>query len=1371
MSDDRRKLYSKKGTGTVPKIKYAKNTIHSQEQDPNLLSNNLGRDSYVVNRTRHFGNSERSPGSSFHIMDHTLEEQNSLQQPIDSKGDSRRNSTETITKCDNITKYPDKKQIEDKLNQIRECLNITSSIVSNMKNSDDHHQYDQIEKEEIEKTYNDLKDSENKLSKMLSDIEEFENSDNQGDRLKSIENGIDTVQEQIMRLPKNQIEKKVEQTNHQLELLLEQENLLLTLQQKAENQLREARLAQQKLISHQNYDVDSSSENASSKKGNQDIRELEERWNALRLEPSTSNNLTENLQNQVEVLQHKVGQLRDTNDNRTHLIQMLDKRDVQLQNEHAELQGKLWELQNKKRQVDQLVSQLQTMNDESEEDDMGSQVRKIVVMKEQLSKLKDMLEVVKNSELNFNESDNEINEIVTTSKSHNLIQRNQLDDNPTRSNPSNEQKLKDKQVNKKTMNAQEKERLKLQGELQAKKRELEELMCKHKAASSNLNQDVQCEYKPDMATINNTFEAAAFYRMYPTTPKSGAYSSDEAEEEGDANEYSDENVNSDVASNPVPSAMIPIEVTTIDDYLKNQQQARQFLFCPERASETRASSRTADNNSGIQPISNTTGLPKQRIRSNSERDSQNKTQTQKQLELIRSVCDSMLEQQNLITKQPRRSLQNVRNNLTPSPLYSEPRREFSSSPNPMNALNVVNNAPSGSSNQTGGFDNIFNAANSLPPNFNLDPNSNYQNWIATNTLQTQAYMLNTLNQCCQMLWLQQKEIATLRSNVMMMQEKLSFEHQSNPLPPPPPLYSNGIPPKLNHQQQQQQVSSATSLPNLNHPMHVTTNLEYAAHHNNLHNARILENAAVLNNHSIHHQGGQPPLPSQIWNGPALNNQVAPGNRANNYWDNFRSYSRQNLLSTKSNEGLQNASSHQQPLSNDRLNNSIDGTAFVYPFSTSSGTTTQKRNTIFQQDTAVSSVENTPRRRLTENEPEQSISSDKSNENAMVPEVVTQSNVEEQQEIEKPPQIRNNRNEWTTSDEATSTTQKSKLFEELRENVYKEVASLISANQGRPHFLLQLFRDLQLISSDPLRRQTLQSIQSLVSNSLVTSNSATDSLRQVSHDESLENDALESQSQSYFILPSFGNHLNENNLDPDCPTYLSDVLTFLNLHSEEVLQQNLLDYLKELLIESTFSSVFTNSSNNPKDSIIHKHFACLVAGAFEQFKGKKVQEVRLDILQTIEELLRGEISLIRLMRDSISEANELSINDQPLSQTYPFNLQSELSSTTTDTLQQQQPIIQNGDLAEADQSRMDIEEEEEEGAIGGILCPLNETANDQGVEELVDTSNLDFTNVVEAELVEHGLDQVPTRLSSAHCRSKINTSRDRSNSSRSDTEQI
>lgn len=50
---------------------------------------------------------------------------------------SRRNSSNSALKCDNISKYPDKKQIEDKLHQIREYLKITNSLMTNINNTDD----------------------------------------------------------------------------------------------------------------------------------------------------------------------------------------------------------------------------------------------------------------------------------------------------------------------------------------------------------------------------------------------------------------------------------------------------------------------------------------------------------------------------------------------------------------------------------------------------------------------------------------------------------------------------------------------------------------------------------------------------------------------------------------------------------------------------------------------------------------------------------------------------------------------------------------------------------------------------------------------------------------------------------------------------------------------------------------------------------------------------------------------------------------------------------------------------------------------------------------------------------------------------------
>lgn len=56
---------------------------------------------------------------------------------------------------------------------------------------------------------------------------------------------------------------------------------------------------------------------------------------------------------------------------------------------------------------------------------------------------------------------------------------------------------------------------------------------------------------------------------------------------------------------------------------------------------------------------------------------------------------------------------------------------------------------------------------------------------------------------------------------------------------------------------------------------------------------------------------------------------------------------------------------------------------------------------------------------------------------------------------------------------------SKFFEALKENVRCEVSNLIETNDLRPYFLIQLFRDLQMMSSsDPTRHQTLQSIQNM-----------------------------------------------------------------------------------------------------------------------------------------------------------------------------------------------------------------------------------------------------------------------------------------------------
>lgn len=74
---------------------------------------------------------------------------------------------------------------------------------------------------------------------------------------------------------------------------------------------------------------------------------------------------------------------------------------------------------------------------------------------------------------------------------------------------------------------------------------------------------------------------------------------------------------------------------------------------------------------------------------------------------------------------------------------------------------------------------------------------------------------------------------------------------------------------------------------------------------------------------------------------------------------------------------------------------------------------------------------------------------------------------------------NDRNLTTASSTSVDHKSSGKSFDDLKENVYLEVSALIAANESRPHFLINLFRELQLIStSDPLRKRLMEAFKDL-----------------------------------------------------------------------------------------------------------------------------------------------------------------------------------------------------------------------------------------------------------------------------------------------------
>jgi len=67
---------------------------------------------------------------------------------------------------------------------------------------------------------------------------------------------------------------------------------------------------------------------------------------------------------------------------------------------------------------------------------------------------------------------------------------------------------------------------------------------------------------------------------------------------------------------------------------------------------------------------------------------------------------------------------------------------------------------------------------------------------------------------------------------------------------------------------------------------------------------------------------------------------------------------------------------------------------------------------------------------------------------------------------------------------------SSSFESLHELIYSEVASLISQNEQRPHYLVELFRRLQRLTTDDQRQQVLAVFEELVADYLTDSEQPT-----------------------------------------------------------------------------------------------------------------------------------------------------------------------------------------------------------------------------------------------------------------------------------------
>ncbi|XP_008202669.1 uncharacterized protein LOC100679056 isoform X1 [Nasonia vitripennis] len=207
--------------------------------------------------------------------------------PVDQRTQSPPNLTAKPTNTD---KMPERGQVEGRLNQIREYIKVTSTMMDSLSQSSDPRA--QAQHDKLSKMVEDLYDSEVKLSKLMEDCQKYWRPAENGE----LENGED-VREQELR-------KKVEESQHKLAQLQEHQAQLVGMQLRVRERLNEARQAQQALL------VDDEEE----EEGEEHIQGAEE-------QPNQGN--VDQLERETEVLRGKLQQLENKKRHMDHLMQEL----------------------------------------------------------------------------------------------------------------------------------------------------------------------------------------------------------------------------------------------------------------------------------------------------------------------------------------------------------------------------------------------------------------------------------------------------------------------------------------------------------------------------------------------------------------------------------------------------------------------------------------------------------------------------------------------------------------------------------------------------------------------------------------------------------------------------------------------------------------------------------------------------------------------------------------------------------------------------------------------------------------------------------------------------------------------------------------
>lgn len=166
-------------------------------------------------------------------------------------------------------------------------------------------------------------------------------------------------------------------------------------------------------------------------------------------------------------------------------------------------------------------------------------------------------------------------------------------------------------------------------------------------------------------------------------------------------------------------------------------------------------------------------------------------------------------------------------------------------------------------------------------------------------------------------------------------------------------------------------------------------------------------------------------------------------------------------------------------------------------------------------------------------------------------------------------------------EAPETGSDFSMFEALRDTIYSEVATLISQNESRPHFLIELFHELQLLNTDYLRQRALYALQDIVST-------------HISENHEKEGENVKSMNSGTWIA-------SNSELTPSESLATTDDETFeknFERETHKINEQNDADNASVLSVSSNFEPFATDDLGN---TVIHLDQALARMREYERMK--------------------------------------------------------------------------------------------------------------------------------------------------------------------------